>query len=144
MDDTASIVFMIAIAVLYYCFFRKLIYYVLDNKETSPNSQCTSKSSDEYNACYVKYDKLRDQNESKIFIAFIIIGVIGLIGSTYSPSANISGGIASGSLLLLFEAVLMNWMNFNEGVRLGIMGISLGALLYASHKIYNNQSVMSL
>lgn len=85
-------------------------------------------------------EKDRDEYKYKYYLSSIIISVVGLIVASLlmRKYKHMALGIAIGSLIHLFRAVFYNWNTFKEDIKLIVLALSLGIMIFASYAHSNN------
>ena len=142
MEKTLSInsnLFIIPIALLFNLFSYNTVYYVANYTATSKMCHKFDYGKPGYDECYKEREILLKVKDNSIFIASIIISVIGIIVGTIlmnHPTLKTSGlGIGCGGILLLLFTVFNNWHRTTELMKLIYIGLGLIALIIASVKL---------
>ncbi len=87
-----------------------------------------------YDDCYKGYKEKLDKHNFNSFIILSIISIISMILSLYIANKTISYGILGGGILLLIYSSLRYWSDVGRLVRLILIGLGIGALIYISIK----------
>lgn len=132
--------FSVGIAVLYGAFFYKAAQFYTDRDGIS--NICSGKNYDgykNYNQCYKdnNIDLRLKEADNKIFYALIVIGIIGIILGTVLQKNVISVGIGMGGLLTIMIAILYNWNNMDEKLKLVVLGSGLISLIGFAYYFLN-------
>lgn len=135
-NDLLESFFIPLIGLLLATFLYKSISYAIRDAK---NSDYTS--FDFFNAGNQPEQELRKKVENnKIFtysmlagVLTLILGAWGYLQSNTNPRISApSRGIALGGFLIIFYNILINWTEFQEGVRIAVLGLSFMALTAAA------------
>jgi hypothetical protein len=87
--------------------------------------------------------KIEKQNTKRFYI-LLITGVVGIIVSAMISNTTVSMGLSIGSVMLTLYATYLHWSNINEYMKLGLIAVSIGALIYTSYKFVPSFSFQNL
>lgn len=91
--------------------------------------------------CREEFEIERDQYG---FIGFIILAFIAVVlivvSMVFIGYDSIGTGLLGGGIILLIYAILRFWGDINQLIRLIVMAIALGALIYIGHKYVDNKT----
>lgn len=155
-----QIIFSFAIAILYVFFFNKLSQLITkddtiqDNykmkkyvqKSTGKkfsyipytayetNGQTYNENDFEISEEYKENEKKLEKQNNKRFYILLITGVVGIVISAMLKNSVVSMGVSIGSIMLILYSTYLYWSNINEYMKLGLIAVSIGALIYTSYK----------
>ena len=165
-----QIIFSFAIAILYVFFFNKLSQLItkddtIQDKYTmkkyvqkSTGKKFTyipytaygtgGKSYDEKDfeitKEYKENEKKLEKQNNKRFYVLLITGVVGVVISAMLKNNVVSMGVSIGSIMLILYSTYLYWSNINEYMKLGLIAVSIGALIYTSYKFVPSFGLKSL
>ena len=92
------------------------------------------------------YKDLPYSEKIKYISTFLIImGIVGIVvgkiilkdNQKYKDSV-VSKGLGFGGIILILTSIFSNWENINDDKKLIITALSLGALIYIAHKVFDS------
>lgn len=91
--------------------------------------------------CYEDFELEQDRYG---FVGFIILAVIAIVlmvvSMIYIGFESIGTGLLGGGIILLIYATARFWGDINQVIRLLVMAVGLGALIYIGHKYVDKKS----
>lgn len=126
----------ISIGLMQVFFFSKLADNLFDNKNTQNCFELeVNQNNKEYKKCLEKNQEEMNKTNSKKFIFMLTIAtIIFIIISQIQTTDNVKFGTGFGALIMIYYALIMQWSQMNETVKLTVLGSSLCILLYGSSK----------
>jgi len=88
------------------------------------------------------YFENKEYNAQQKYILFVYFGgLVGLfLGSNKLDNSALRVGLYFGSVMLVFNAMIINWQNMNAQTKLLLLGINLGLVIwYSYYKNKNNK-----
>ena len=122
----------------------KKFTYLPYSGSLSANGQTYDEKDFEITEEYKKNEEKIESQNTKRFYILLITGVVGIIVSAMISNSTVSMGLSIGSVMLTLYATYLHWSNINEYMKLGLIAVSIGALVYTSYKFVPSFSFSSL
>ncbi len=107
------------------------------NKSIIPRTiENKTQISEDYQSCYGKYNKARENYSKNLFIISLIASlVVIIISSLFIQVENVSAGLMLGSLFFIIYGTGNYWRYMEDVVRFLILGGVLSVLIYLGYKL---------
>ena len=91
--------------------------------------------------CREDFDAARDDYNRDVFIILVILGIASLVvGMTLKKSEVVATGLSYGGVLSLIIASLRYWSSADDIIKLLILAVALGVLVWLGIKKFGDQS----
>jgi len=84
--------------------------------------------------CQMDYDGARDKHSLTVFLVSVPAGLIALFFGVTLGLASVSSGLMLGGVFLVFYGTANYWSNFSDIIRVVILAIALGLLIWLGYK----------
>tara|TARA_Y100000310_G_scaffold282721_1_gene304163 strand:+ start:2098 stop:2610 length:513 start_codon:yes stop_codon:yes gene_type:complete len=84
--------------------------------------------------CQMDYDDARDKHSLTVFLVSVPVGLIALFFGITLGLASVSSGLMLGGVFLIFYGTASYWENFSDIIRVVILAIALGILIWLGYK----------
>lgn len=84
--------------------------------------------------CQQDYDDARDKHSLIVFLVSVPFGLIALFAGVVLGLPSVSSGLMLGGVFLIFYGTARHWSNFSDIVRVVILAIALGILIWLGYK----------
>jgi len=102
--------------------------------------KCPKGWCDAHFTCRKQYEAVNRTYERNVFLIVATLGLAALLAGLALQLAVVSAGISIGGVVLIFIAVVRYWAEFGEYVRLLLLGILLGILIYVAYRKFGRKS----
>ena len=89
---------------------------------------------DFYYQCQMNYDAAREKHSRIVFLVSVPAGVIALSVGIALGLPSVSSGLMLGGVFLVFYGTISYWDNFSDIMRVVILAIALGLLIWLGYK----------
>lgn len=111
---------------------------VQNGQETSPKAKGYC---DVYYECQKKYTDARTAYEKNVFVSLVVVGVLTFIAGIFLASNEVlSISLSLGAVLNFVVASVRYWGEANDLVKVFILAIALGILMWIASKKFNSSS----
>ncbi len=104
--------------------------------EVQPKGYC-----DLQYTCRADYESASSNYNRNIFVALVLLGALSVLaGNFFQSNAVVSNGLALGGVLSFIIASMRYWSAANDFIRVVILAIALGLLIWVAMKKFKNQN----
>lgn len=140
--DSTEIIFASAIAFLYPFFFSKLTDNITGYNTIS--NMCDKISYPDSMNCYnTRAEKIK-QPKLKKHVILVVIALFGIILSGFIKTKSTKLGLGLGGLITLIYTITMYWDNYDETIKLVILGCSFLIVLWLSVRLYSINNIADI
>ena len=81
-----------------------------------------------------EFENLREGKAKIVFIASLIIGIIGVVVASFLKVNSVSSGILGGSVLTMLYGTIRYWQYAQNTLKFVLLGLALAVLIYLGYK----------
>jgi hypothetical protein len=92
-----------------------------------------------FQACQTDWQTTRDTYNKNVFVVLVILGALSVLLGNFLGNAVVAQGLALGGVLSFIIASMRYWSSADDLIRLVILAIALGILVYVGYKKFNDR-----